>query len=187
MDLGIRGKKALVCGASSGLGFACAKALTEAGVHVVIAARREPVLQEALASLRAVNGAFQVDMVVADVTSAQGRSDIFALHPDFDIVVTNAGGPPPGDFRDWSRETWHQAIDANMLAPIEIMKSTVDSMMARGWGAHHQHHVEFGEVTGRRAGLVDRGQKRSHRLRGLTGTPDRCARGHHQQPVAWNF
>ncbi len=134
MDLGIKGKKALVCGASAGLGHACAEALAAEGVHLVIVARTEGPLAEAAERLRALPGAGPVDFVAADVTSAEGRARIFAAHPDFDIVVTNAGGPPPGDFRQWDQETWHRAIDANMLAPIELIKATVDGMMARGWG-----------------------------------------------------
>jgi 3-oxoacyl-[acyl-carrier protein] reductase len=133
MDLGITGKKALVCGASSGLGYACAEALVKDGVHVVIAARTEGPLREAAERLAAL-GAGRVEYVAADVTSDEGRARIFAAHPDFDILVTNAGGPPPGDFRTWDRETWHKAVDANMLAPIELIKATVDGMMARGWG-----------------------------------------------------
>jgi 3-oxoacyl-[acyl-carrier protein] reductase len=133
MDLGIKSKKALVCGASAGLGYACAEALVEEGVHVVIVARTEGPLNDALQRLRGLN-AGAVEAVAADVTTAQGRARIFAAHPDFDIVVTNAGGPPPGDFRQWDQATWHRAIEANMLAPIELIKATVDGMMARGWG-----------------------------------------------------
>ena len=133
MDLGIKGRKALVCGASAGLGYACAEALVAEGVHVVIVARTEGPLREAAERLRA-HGAGAVDWVAADVTTADGRARIFAAHPDFDIVVTNAGGPPPGDFRQWDQATWHKALDANMLAPIELIKATVDGMMARGWG-----------------------------------------------------
>jgi 3-oxoacyl-[acyl-carrier protein] reductase len=134
MDLGIKGRKALVCGASAGLGLACADALSDEGVHLVIVARTEGPLQAAAERLRAQPGAGSVDWVTADVTTDEGRTRIFRHHPDFDIVITNAGGPPPGDFRDWDRGTWHQAIDANMLAPIELIKRTVDGMMARGWG-----------------------------------------------------
>jgi len=133
MDLGIAGKKALVCGASAGLGYACAEALVRDGVHVVIVARTDGPLQEAVLRLRAL-GAGAADGVAADVTTEAGRAAIFAQHPDFDIVVTNAGGPPPGDFRQWERETWFKAIEANMLAPIELIKATVDGMMARGFG-----------------------------------------------------
>ncbi len=133
MDLGIAGKKALVCGASAGLGHACAIALVREGVHVVIVARTEEPLRKAAGDL-ATLGAGKASWVAADVTAADGRARIFATHPDFDIVVTNAGGPPPGDFRNWDRDTWIQALDANMLAPIELIKATVDGMMARGFG-----------------------------------------------------
>src|SRR5574343_36175 len=133
MDLGIAGKKALVCGASAGLGYACAKALVQEGVHVVVVARTEGPLQEAANTLRALDkGA--VDWVAGDVTTAEGRGRILRAHPEVDIVVTNAGGPPPGDFRQWDRDTWVAALEANMLAPIELIKATVDGMMARGFG-----------------------------------------------------
>jgi 3-oxoacyl-[acyl-carrier protein] reductase len=133
MDLGISGKKALVCGASAGLGYACAQALAAEGVQVLIVARTEGPLQEAAVRLNALGGG-QVQALAADVTTAEGRARIFAEHPDFDIVVTNAGGPPPGDFRQWDQSTWVRALEANMLAPIEIIKATVDGMMARGFG-----------------------------------------------------
>lgn len=133
MDLGIAGRKALVCGASAGLGLACARALVSEGVHVVIVARTEGPLREAAAQLAAI-GVGAVDWVAADVTTPEGRAKIFAAHPSFDILVTNASGPPPGDFRDWTRDDWIGAVDANMLAPIELIKGTVDGMMARGFG-----------------------------------------------------
>jgi len=133
MDLGIAAKKALICGASAGLGYACAEALVREGVHAVVVARTEETLISAAERLRSLH-AGAVDWVAADVTSDEGRSRIWNVHSDFDIVVTNAGGPPIGDFRDWDQATWHQAIDANMLAPIEIIKATVDGMMERGWG-----------------------------------------------------
>ncbi len=133
MDLGISGKKALVCGASAGLGYACARALAAEGVQVLIVARTEGPLQEAAAQLNAL-GAGRVQALAADVTTEAGRARIFAAHSDFDIVVTNAGGPPPGDFRQWDQATWLRALEANMLAPIELIKATVDGMMARGFG-----------------------------------------------------
>lgn len=133
MDLGIAGKKALVCGASAGLGYACAQALVHEGVDVLIVARTEAPLLAAAERLRSM-GAGAVQCVAADVTTEAGRARIFAAQQDFDIVVTNAGGPPPGDFRDWDRDTWLRAMDANMLAPIALIKATVDGMMARGFG-----------------------------------------------------
>ncbi|MEO8081180.1 MAG: SDR family oxidoreductase [Caldimonas sp.] len=137
MNFGITGKRALVCGASKGLGFGCALALAREGVHVVIVARHETTLQSAVAQLRAdaqVADGTQVEAVTADIATAEGRQRALASHQDFDIVVTNAGGPPPGNFRDFEREDWLKAIDANMLAPIELIKATVDGMIARRFG-----------------------------------------------------
>ncbi len=133
MDLQIKGKWALVCGASRGLGLVCAEALVREGVHVLIVARREAVLSEAAQALRALGGA-QVLACAADITTEAGRAQVFALRKDFDIVVTNAGGPPSGNFRDWGREDWIRAVEANMLTPIELIKATVDGMAARGFG-----------------------------------------------------
>ena len=137
MDLGIAGKWALVCGASKGLGLGCAQALSREGVNVLIVARGASVLQEAAAKMIA-DGArpaeAEVQFVAADITTVEGRAAVFAVRKDFDIVVTNAGGPPPGDFRSWDREAWIKAVDANMLTPIELIKATVDGMAARGFG-----------------------------------------------------
>ncbi len=137
MDLGIAGKWALVCGASKGLGLGCAQALVREGVHVLIVARGAEVLQAAADKLTADSkrpASATVQWVAADITTAEGRAAVFALRKDFDIVVTNAGGPPPGDFRDWDRDAWIKAVDANMLTPIELIKATVDGMAARGFG-----------------------------------------------------
>ena len=133
MDLQIKGKWALVCGASRGLGLGCAEALVREGVHVLIVARREAVLSEAAQALRAL-GSAQVLACAADITTEAGRAQVFALRKEFDIVVTNAGGPPAGNFRDWGREDWIRAVEANMLTPIELIKATVDGMAARGFG-----------------------------------------------------
>ncbi|WP_137894353.1 SDR family oxidoreductase [Ramlibacter sp. 2FC] len=139
MDLGITGKWALVGGASKGLGWGCAQALACEGVNVVMVARGAEALQAAAARLRATVGAgVQVLPVAADITTPEGRAAALGVAggpgKDFDIVVTNAGGPPPGDFRDWDREAWIKAVDANMLTPIELIKATVDGMAARGFG-----------------------------------------------------
>ncbi|QKO22588.1 SDR family oxidoreductase [Rhodoferax sp. BAB1] len=134
MDLGIKGKWALVGGASKGLGYGCAQALAREGVNVVIVARGAEALHAAAASLKAEAPGVQVIAVPVDITTVAGREAIFAQRKDFDIVVTNAGGPPPGDFRDWDREAWIKAVDANMLTPIELIKATVDGMAARGYG-----------------------------------------------------
>ncbi len=137
MDLGINGKWALVCGASKGLGFGCAQALVREGVHVLIVARGAEALQAAAAKLLADPArpaSAQVLAVPADITTVAGRAAVFAAHADFDIVITNAGGPPPGDFRDWDRDAWIKAVDANMLTPIELIKATADGMAKRGFG-----------------------------------------------------
>ena len=139
MDLGIAGRTALVCGASKGLGLGCAEALVREGVNVVIVARGADVLQAAAAKLETVAAGFAgakpfVKHVAADITTPEGRAAAFAAHADYDIVVTNAGGPPPGDFRDWGRDAWIKAVDANMLTPIELIKATVDGMASRGYG-----------------------------------------------------
>ncbi|MDO9133788.1 SDR family oxidoreductase [Hydrogenophaga sp.] len=138
MDLGLAGKWALVCGASKGLGLGCAQALAAEGAHVVMVARRADVLEASAAALRAASPGVQVIAVAADITTEAGRAAALGVAGGpgmaFDIVVTNAGGPPPGDFRSWDRDAWIQAIDANMLTPIELIKATVDGMAARGFG-----------------------------------------------------
>ncbi len=137
MDLGIAGKWALVGGASKGLGYGCALALAREGANVVMVARGAEALQAAVAQVRGdaqVPTGVALEGIATDITTAEGRAKVFAFRRDYDIVVTNAGGPPPGDFRDWDREAWIKAIDANMLAPIELIKATVDGMAARGFG-----------------------------------------------------
>lgn len=134
MDLGIAGKWALVCAASRGLGKGCAMALVREGVNVVITARGEEALSLAALEMRALNAKVEVRAVPGDITTPEGRAAALAACPQVDILVNNAGGPPPGDFRDWDRAAWIAAIDANMLAPIELIKATVDPMMQRGFG-----------------------------------------------------
>ncbi len=138
MDLGIGNKWALVCGASKGLGLGCAQALMREGVNVLIVARGAEALEQAAAALRAEAGGSHVLAVPADITTVAGRAAAFAAPggpgSNFDIVITNAGGPPPGDFRDWDRDAWIKAVDANMLTPIELIRATVDGMAARGFG-----------------------------------------------------
>ena len=133
MDLGIAGKKALVCAASKGLGKACAFALARNGVEVTIIARNREAL-EATAREIASSTRTVVHPVAADITTPDGRKQALAAVPDPDILVNNAGGPPPGDFRDWTREHWIAALDANMLTPIELIKATVDGMISRKFG-----------------------------------------------------
>jgi 3-oxoacyl-[acyl-carrier protein] reductase len=133
MDLGLKGRTALVCAASKGLGKACAMALAREGVSVTITARTRETLEATAAEIRNATGA-KVTAVVGDITTPQGRAEALAAAPDLDILINNAGGPPPGDFRDWNRDDWVKALDANMLTPIELIKATVDGMMARKFG-----------------------------------------------------
>ena len=136
MDLGIKGKWALVGGASKGLGLGCATALEQAGVNVVMVSRGAEALEASAAKLRSLG--VTVLAVAQDITTEAGRAAIWAVAggpgKNYDIVVTNAGGPPPGDFREWDREAWIKAVDANMLTPIELIKATVDGMASRGFG-----------------------------------------------------
>ncbi len=133
MDLGIAGRRALVCAASKGLGRGCAQALASEGCDVTIVARTEDVLRKSAEEIGA-HAAGAVRYVAADITTPQGRAAALAAAGDIDILVNNAGGPPPGDFRDWDRDAWIKALDANMLTPIELIKSTVDGMIARKFG-----------------------------------------------------
>lgn len=134
MDLGLKGRWALVCAASKGLGRGCAEALAGEGANVVITARGEADLLATAAALRAAHPDVEVRSVVGDITTPAGRAAALAACPQVDILVNNAGGPPPGDFRDWDRDAWIAALDANMLTPIELIKATVDAMAARGFG-----------------------------------------------------
>ena len=134
MDLGIAGKWALVCAASKGLGRGCAQALGAEGVNLVITARGAEVLLATAAALRAAHPGIEVRSVVGDITTPAGRAAALAACPQVDILVNNAGGPAPGDFRQWDRDTWIAALDANMLTPIELIKATVDGMAQRGFG-----------------------------------------------------
>jgi 3-oxoacyl-[acyl-carrier protein] reductase len=133
MDLGIAGRSALVCAASKGLGKACAVQLGREGVALTIVARTPDALEATAAEIRAASGV-QVTAVAADITRPEGRAAALEACPDPDILVTNAGGPPPGNFRDWDRDDWIAALDANMLTPIELIKATVDGMIERRFG-----------------------------------------------------
>lgn len=134
MDLGLKGKWALVCASSKGLGRGCAEALAAEGVNLVITARGAAALEATAAALRALPGAGEVRAVAGDITTAEGRAAALAACPQVDILVNNAGGPPVGDFRDWDREAWLKALDANMLTPIELIKAVIDPMAERGFG-----------------------------------------------------
>jgi 3-oxoacyl-[acyl-carrier protein] reductase len=133
MDLGIAGKHAIVCAASKGLGRACAMSLAREGVEVVICARTPGPLEQTAADIRQASAA-RVTAIAADITTPKGREQVLGVCPHPDILVNNAGGPPPGDFRDWTRDDWIKALDANMLTAIELIKATVDRMIERGFG-----------------------------------------------------
>jgi 3-oxoacyl-[acyl-carrier protein] reductase len=161
MDLGIRGRKALLCGSSRGLGKAAAMAIAREGVDVTIVARTRDVLERTAAEIRDATGV-RVTAVAADITTEAGRAAALGACPEPDILLNNADGPMPGDFRTWTRDVWIEALDAMMLAPIEMMRSTVDGMMARGFGriinissrSVKISQAELGLSNGARAGLV---------------------------------
>ena len=133
MDLGIAGRRALVCAASKGLGRGCAEALAGAGVDVTIVARTEADVRATAQAIGAAAGR-SVAWVACDITTPEGRAAALAACPAPDILVNNAGGPPPGDFRDFDRAAWIRALDANMLTPIELIKATIDPMIERRFG-----------------------------------------------------
>jgi 3-oxoacyl-[acyl-carrier protein] reductase len=133
MDLGIKGKRALVCASSKGLGRGCAEALAEAGVDLVMNARGAEALEATAQHIRDTYGV-TVTAVAADITSDEGRAEVLSKAGDIDILVTNAGGPPPGLWSDWGREDFIKALDANMLTPIALMTAILPGMIDRGWG-----------------------------------------------------
>ena len=161
MDLGIRGRQALVCASSKGLGLACAQQLAREGVELVMLARGQEALEAAAQSIRAETGV-KVITITADIITPEGRAKVLAVCPAPDILVTNAGGPKPGNFREWSREDWLAAVDANMITPIELIRATVDKMIERKFGrivnitsASVKHPIEhLGLSNGARAGLT---------------------------------
>jgi len=132
MDLGIKGKTALICASSRGLGFGCAQKLAQAGVNIVICARGKQDLDKASKALKSENG--DVRAIVSDVTTTEGREAIYATAPKVDILVTNAGGPPPGHWSDWDESDFTSALNANMLAPIALMKNYLPYMIDQKWG-----------------------------------------------------
>lgn len=133
MNLGIAGKRALVCASSKGLGRGCAEALAEAGVNLVMNARGSEALDAAAAEIRAKYGV-EVETCATDVTTPEGQAQLLEVAGQVDILVTNAGGPPPGMWTDWDRDDFIKALDANMLTPIALIKALVPGMMERGWG-----------------------------------------------------
>jgi 3-oxoacyl-[acyl-carrier protein] reductase len=160
MDLGIRGRTALVCAASKGLGKGCAASLAREGVNLVITARGAEALEATALELRKLG--VSVKAVAGDITTPAGREAALAACPNPDILVNNAGGPPPGDWREWDRETWIKALDANMLTPILLMRAVVDGMVSRQFGrvvnitsgAVKAPIPELGLSNGARSGLT---------------------------------
>jgi len=161
MDLGIRGRTALVCAASKGLGKGCAMALAREGVNLVITARGKDALEATASEIRSTFKV-KVDAVAGDITTPEGRDAALKAAPSPDILVNNAGGPPPGDFRDWDREAWLKALEANMITPILLIRGVVDGMIARGFGrvvnitsaAVKAPIAELGLSNGARTGLT---------------------------------
>jgi len=161
MDLGIRGKTALVCAASKGLGKGCATSLAREGVNLVITARGVEALESTAEELRK-KYSIKITAVAGDITTAEGRAAALRACPSPDILVNNAGGPPPGDFREWEREAWVKALDANMITPILLMRAVVDGMIARRFGrvvnitsgAVKAPIAELGLSNGARTGLT---------------------------------
>lgn len=161
MDLGIRGKWAIVCAGSRGLGRGCAEALAANGVNLVLNGLDPARLERTAREIREASGV-EVVPVAADITTEEGRAAVLAVRPDPDILVNNAGGPPPGDFRQWTEEDWIAAIRANMLSAIEMIRAVVDPMMARGFGrivnitssAVKAPIPELGLSNGARSGLT---------------------------------
>ncbi|MEL6209163.1 MAG: SDR family oxidoreductase [Pseudomonadota bacterium] len=161
MDMGIRGRRALLTGASKGMGRACAEALAREGCDLTLVARTAETLQATADAIRSETGT-HVHTVAADITTAEGRTDALAACPAPDILLNNAAGMKPGDFRDWTRETWLEALDLMMLAPIEMIRLTFDGMVDRGFGRIVNiaargvkiPQVELGLSNGARTGLV---------------------------------
>ncbi len=161
MDLGLAGRRAIVCGGSRGMGRGCALTLAREGVAVTIVARSPGPLAEAAAAISAEAG-IPVSHVAADLTTEEGRKAVIAACPEPDILINNGDGMPPGDFREWTDADWHRALDMMMLAPIGMIRLTVDGMMARGFGrivnivsrSVKIPQLELGLSNGARSGLV---------------------------------
>jgi len=160
MELGIRGRTALVCAGSKGLGKGCALSLAREGVNIVVTARGAEALEATAAEIRKLG--VRVTTVAGDITSAEGRAAALKACPSPDILVNNAGGPPPGDFREWDRDTWVKALDANMITPILLIRAVVDGMIERKFGrivnitsgAVKNPIPELGLSNGARTGLT---------------------------------
>ncbi|MCF7980749.1 MAG: SDR family oxidoreductase [Pseudomonadales bacterium] len=179
MDLGISGKKAIVCAASKGLGKGCATALAKEGVQVTICARNEQLLATTAQEIEQISGN-KVLYVVADITTETGRDSLLQACPDPDILVNNAGGPPPGDFHDWRQKEWFDALNANMFSAIEMIRRTIDTMTNRGFG--RILNITSSTV---KAPIAELGLSNGARC-GLTGFIAGLARQHVKQNVTVN-
>lgn len=161
LDFGLTGKNAVICASSRGLGLGCARALAKTGTNIVMCARGREQLESSAQAIRDETNV-QVTTICCDITTDKGRQDLLAQSGSIDILVNNAGGPPPGDFRDWTREDWIQALDANMLTAIALIKAVIDPMIARKFGrivnitsgAVKSPIAQLGLSNGARAGLT---------------------------------
>ena len=182
MDLGIAGKNALVCAASKGLGRGCATSLAREGVNVTICSRTKADITRTADEISAATGA-KVTAVACDITTPEGRDKALAAAGDVDILVNNAGGPPPGDFRDWTPDDWHAAVNANMITAIELIRRTIDGMIDRKL-AVSSISPRLGQITDRHSRPI---QWRAHRLDRVLRR-DRARGGgpqcHDQRPIA---
>lgn len=133
MDLGLSGKRAIVCASSRGLGRGCAEALAAEGVSLVLNGRTSETLEETAAAIRDAHGV-EVSAIAADIATPEGQQAVLDAAPDADILVNNAGGPPPGQWTDWDAGDWRAAVEQNMITPIMLMKAVLPGMMERGWG-----------------------------------------------------
>lgn len=193
MDLGIAGRRAIVCASSRGLGRACAESLAREGVHVWLNGRDEAVLAEAVDAIRAEHDV-EVAGVAGDIAHDTTRDALLAACPEPDILVNNNGGPPPGRFRDWDREAWLGALDANLLAPVLMLRAVLDGMVERRFGRVvnitsamvKTPLAPMGLSTGARAGLTSVGKALSREVASANVTinnllPERIDTGRQRQ------
>lgn len=179
MDLGIKGRKAIVCAASKGLGKGCAEALAKEGVEVTICARNSETLELTAREIEQATGS-SVTAIACDITTETGRDTLLNSCPNPDILINNAGGPPPGDFRDWEQKDWFDAVNANMYSAIDLIRKTLDSMVNRNFG--RIINITSSAV---KAPIPELGLSNGARC-GLTGFTAGLARQHVHQNVTIN-
>ena len=183
MDLGIAGRKAIVCASSRGLGKACARALAEAGCEVVINGRDAKTLDATAAELAKATGA-KIIAVVADVATPEGQKALLAACPQPDILINNNAGPPLRDFRELTRQQMIDGVIANMIVAIELIQKVIDPMSAAQVRPHRQHHLGLGEGAARRPRSVVGRARRADRVPRRRGAHGGRQERHHQQPAA---